>query len=81
MVDLRRLMSIPYLRCQVASTMIAAPPPIPDGTCSLEVYQGLGLLRLRGIPTVGLSVLILWSYLEGGKRGGRSLEGEPNEVL
>ena len=33
MVDLRRLMTDPNLRCQVANAMITALPPIPDGAC------------------------------------------------
>ena len=31
--DLRRLMTDPNLRCQVANAMVDALPPIPDGTC------------------------------------------------
>ena len=33
LADLRRLMTDPNLRCQVASAMVDALPPIPDGTC------------------------------------------------
>ena len=33
LADLRRLMTDPNLRCQVANAMIGALPPIPDGTC------------------------------------------------
>ena len=33
LTDLRRLMTDPNLRCQVASAMVDALPPIPDGTC------------------------------------------------
>ena len=33
LADLRRLMTEPNLRCQVANAMIGALPPIPDGTC------------------------------------------------
>ena len=35
--DLRRLMADPNLRCQVANAMVAALPPIPDGTCISDV--------------------------------------------
>ena len=33
LADLRRLMTDPNLRCQVANAMVDALPPIPDGTC------------------------------------------------
>ena len=33
LADLRRLMTNPNLRCQVANAMVDALPPIPDGTC------------------------------------------------
>ena len=35
--DNRRLMADPYLRCQVAEAMVAALPPIPDGTYSSDI--------------------------------------------
>ena len=31
--DLRRLMAVPNLRCQVRNAVVAAMPPIPNGTC------------------------------------------------
>ena len=37
LADLRRLMTNPKLRCQVANTMVTALPPIPDGTCIGEL--------------------------------------------
>ena len=33
LADLRRLMTDPNLRCQVANAMVDALPPIPDGAC------------------------------------------------
>ena len=33
LADLRRLMTDPNLRCQVANAMVDALPPIPDGIC------------------------------------------------
>ena len=35
--DPRRLMADPSLRCQVANAMVAAVPPIPDGTCISDI--------------------------------------------
>ena len=37
MADLRRLMTDPNLRCQVANAMIAGLPPVPDGTCINDI--------------------------------------------
>ena len=37
LADLRRLMTDPNLRCQVANAMIDALPPIPDGTCISDI--------------------------------------------
>ena len=37
LADLRRLMTDPNLRCQVANTMVDALPPIPDGTCISDI--------------------------------------------
>ena len=35
--DLRRLMTDPNLRCQVANARVAALPPIPEGTCISDI--------------------------------------------
>ena len=37
LADLRRLMTDPNLRCQVANAMVAALPLIPDGTCISDI--------------------------------------------
>ena len=37
LVDLRRLMTEPNLRCQVVNAMVDALPPIPDGTCISDI--------------------------------------------
>ena len=37
MADLRRLMTDPNLRCQIATAMVAALPPIPHGTCISDI--------------------------------------------
>ena len=37
LADLRRLMTDPNLRCQVASAMVDALLPIPDGTCIIDI--------------------------------------------
>ena len=37
LADLRRLMTDPNLRCQVANAMVDALPPIPDGTCISDI--------------------------------------------
>ena len=37
LADLRRLMTNPNLRCQVANVMVAALPPIPNGTCISDI--------------------------------------------
>ena len=37
LVGLRQLMTDPNLRCQVANAMVAALPPIPDGTCISDI--------------------------------------------
>ena len=37
LADLRRLMTDPNLRCQVANAMIDALPPIPNGTCISDI--------------------------------------------
>ena len=35
--ELRRMVADPYLRCQVANAMVAALPPIPDGTYIIDI--------------------------------------------
>ena len=37
LADLRRLMTDSNLRCQVANAIVAALPPIPDGTCISDI--------------------------------------------
>ena len=37
LADLRRLMTDPNLRCQVANAMVDALPPIHDGTCISDI--------------------------------------------
>ena len=37
LADLRRLMTDPNLRCQVANAMVDTLPPIPDGTCISDI--------------------------------------------
>ena len=37
LADLRRLITDPILRCQVANAMVDALPPIPDGTCISDI--------------------------------------------
>ena len=36
LVNRRRLMTDPSLRCQVANAMVTALPPMPDGTCIIR---------------------------------------------
>ena len=42
LADLRRLMTDPNLRFQVANAMVDAPPPIPDGTCISGIATDMG---------------------------------------
>ena len=41
LVDLRRLMTDPNLRCHVANAMVDALPPIPDGICIGDIATGM----------------------------------------
>ena len=41
LVDLRRLMTDPNLRCQVVNAMVDALPPIPDGTCISDIVDDM----------------------------------------
>ena len=46
LVDLRRLMTDPNLRCQVANAMVDALPPIPDGTCIGDIATDMADVML-----------------------------------
>ena len=46
LTDLRRLMTDPNLRCQVASAMDDALPPIPDGTCIGDIATDMADVML-----------------------------------
>ena len=46
LVDLRRLMTDPSLRCQVANAMVTALPPIPDGTCISDIATDMADVML-----------------------------------
>ena len=39
-------MTDPSLRCQVANTMIDALPPIPDGTCIIDIATDMADVML-----------------------------------
>ena len=41
LVGLKRLMTDPNLRCQVANAMVDALPPIPDGTCISDIVTDM----------------------------------------
>ena len=43
---LARLMTDPNLRCEVANAMIAALPPIPDGTCISDIATDMADVML-----------------------------------
>ena len=46
LADLRRLMTDPDLRCQVANAMVDALPPIPDGTCINDIATDMADVML-----------------------------------
>ena len=46
LADLRRLMTDLNLRCQVANAMVAALPPIPDGTCLGDIATDMADVML-----------------------------------
>ena len=46
LADLRRLMTDPNLRCQVANAMVAALPPIPYGTCISDIATDMADVML-----------------------------------
>ena len=46
LADLRRLMTDPNLRFQVANAMVDALPPIPDGTCISDIATGMAKVML-----------------------------------
>ena len=46
LADLRRLMTDPNLRCQVANAIVDALPPIPDGTCIGDIAADMADVML-----------------------------------
>ena len=46
LADLRRLMSDPNLRCLVANAMVDTLPPIPDGTCIVDIATDMAGVML-----------------------------------
>ena len=46
LVDLRRLITDPNLRCQVANAMVDALPPTPDGTCISDIATDIADVML-----------------------------------
>ena len=46
LADLRRLMTDPNLRCQVANAMVDALPPIPNGTCIGDIATDMADIML-----------------------------------
>ena len=46
LADLRRLMTDPNLRCQVANAMVDALPPTPDGTCIGDIATDMADVML-----------------------------------
>ena len=46
LADLRRLMTDPNLRCQVANAMCATLSPIPDGTCISDIATDMAHVML-----------------------------------
>ena len=46
LADLKRLITDPNLRCQVANAMVDALPPIPDGTCISDIAIDMGDIML-----------------------------------
>ena len=46
LADLRRLMTDPNLRCQVANAMVDAQPPIHDGTCISDIATNMADVML-----------------------------------
>ena len=46
LADLRRLMTDPNLRCEVANAMVNAIPPIPNGTCISDIATGMANVML-----------------------------------
>ena len=53
-VDLRRLMADPSLQCQVANAMVAARPPIPDGTCISDIATNMADVMLSTAAELAL---------------------------
>ena len=48
-VDLRWLIVDPNLQCQVANAIVAALPPIPDGTCSSDIATDMADVMLSTV--------------------------------
>ena len=46
LADLRRLMTDPNFRCQVANAMVDALPPIPDGICIGDIATDMAKVML-----------------------------------
>ena len=46
LADLRRLMTDPNFRCQVANAMVDALPPTPDGTCISDIANDMADVML-----------------------------------
>ena len=44
--DLRGMISDPNLRCYVANAMVAALPPIPDGSCISDIVTDMAAVML-----------------------------------
>ena len=49
LADLRRLMTDPNLRCQVADATVDALPPIPDGTCISDIATDMADFMLSTV--------------------------------
>ena len=46
LADLRRLMTHPNLRCQIANAMVDALPPLPDGSCISDIATDMADVML-----------------------------------
>ena len=49
LADLRRLMTDPNLRCQVANAVVAALPPIHDGICISDIATDMADVMLSTV--------------------------------
>ena len=83
LANLRRSMTDPNLRCQVANAMVNALPPIPDGTCISDIATDMAdvMLRPRGAqgwcagPGVEAEMNAAWQQREEARR---HLRAEPH---